>query len=400
MMPHKLIKAIEKYNAYDWSLSMDNRIFDSLISARNTYFRKKILLVNLRAAPTNAHMERAFMRAFEAAGASGKSMALDIFHSFGNDDVVTGSGNRTGFRIRYSGMSVLKDFMEKTEYAALVFIDLPYKDEELVPYAWLALRDKTPEKFFIANDVLLPRGDIFGIDLAEDLRLLKDFSAGYILNQNSARDWGRFGLPRGRSFKRNFAVDCVYFDGKGSSEGDYAYSFGRAARDFDALFKAAGAMPRGLKLKIYTDLNHQLPAKLKSLVEFVPYPCNSLKMKNLIAGAKFVVLPIGRDHGLPGAGLSAALMAMAMGKIVLTRGNSCIHQYLKNGVNAFTYQQSGAAVLARGMKRILGLEYEQKKQIAANARETVLKLNNMESFVNGFVNKHCCQGKWQPGTSR
>ena len=66
-----------------------------------------------------------------------------------------------------------------------------------------------------------------------------------------------------------------------------------------------------------------------------------------------------------------------------------MNRYLKNGVNAFTYTQPGAAELARGIKRILSLSRAQKKRIGANARKAVLKLNNLDVFVNGFLNKHC-----------
>ncbi|MCG2725358.1 MAG: hypothetical protein L6420_03700 [Elusimicrobia bacterium] len=387
MHHNKLIKAIEIYNACNLPLFIDSEIFNSLIKARNKFFGKKFLLINLRDSPSNAHMERAFVRAVTAA--SRKKIAIDIFHSFENNYDFIERGNQTGFRIKYSGMSNLKDFMSKTKYDALIFIDLPYRDEELLPYAWLSLRDKTAKKFFIANDVLIPRGSIFGMDLAEDLRLLKDFSAGYVLDHCRADKWMRFGLLRNRIFTRCFAVDCDYFDGKESYQGNYVYSCGYIARDFEALFKAVDVMPKGFELKVYTDLKPKLPAKFKSKVEFVPYANDSSKMKSLIAGAKFVVLPIISDNEIRSAGLSVSLMAMAMGKIVLTRGNSLMHRYLKNGMNAFTYKESCFAGLSHGLKRILSLSPAEKDRIAANARETVFKLNNMDSFANEFIKKNC-----------
>ena len=378
--------ALERYN---FPLFVESGAFDRLISARNKCFRKKILLVNLRDAPLNAHMERAFVRAVAAANASGKSVALDVLHYFANDYGFIGRADRTGFRVKYSGMSNLKDFAAKTKYDTLVMIDLPYGDEELVPYAWLALRDRTPEKFFIANDILLPRGSIFGMDLAEDLQLLKKFSGAYILNQHSERAWGRFGLPKGRVYERDLAVDCVYYDGRNVSSGDYAYSCGSSSRKFEDLLEAVRVAPPGLKLKIYTGLKPNLPADLNGRVEFVPYTPDSSRMKHLIAGAKFVILPIRPDKENPCAGLTVALMSMAMKKVVLTAGNPYMHRYLRDGINAFTYAKLSSETLVRGIKRILSLSRTQRNSITDNARDTVLRLNNMDSFVSGFIKRHC-----------
>lgn len=337
--------------------------------------------------PINAHLERAYVRAAEVAG---QNVALDVLHSFQNDYRHIGDGGRTGLRIRYSGMSSLKSFLEEVRYDSFIFIDLPYKDEDLVPYAWLAVRDRTPEKFFVANDILLPRGSIFGMDLAEDIRLLKNFLAVYILNQHSARKWGRFGLPRGRIFERDLAVDCVYYDGKESTEGDYVFTCGQAARNYNVLFEVAERLPQRLKIKVYTDRSLNVPPGLADRVEAVSHSHNSSRMKELIAGAKMVMLPIGTDNGNPGAGLTVALIGMAMKKVVLTRGNSCIHRYLKNGVNAFTYNKLGAAELLAAAGKILALSPGKMRQIGAAARRTVLNTNNIDSFAGRFMDDHCC----------
>lgn len=147
--------------------------------ARNHYFRKKLLLVNLRETPLNVHMEQAFARAV-AAGTEG--IALDVLHSFRCKYDFLSVAERTGLRVMYSGMANLKAFMSDLNYNAIVFIDLPYKDEDLVPYSWLAMRSRARDKYFIANDTLLPHGSIFGMDLAERLGLFSDFSAAYIFD--------------------------------------------------------------------------------------------------------------------------------------------------------------------------------------------------------------------------
>ncbi len=379
----KLIKAIEAYNGCGFSLFMNNKTFNNLIKVRNNFFNKKILLINLRDAPSNAHLERAFARAVNS---SKEEIAVDIFHAFENNYDAIKHDNQTGFRIKYSGMDNLKDFVEKTKYDALIFIDLPYKDESLPPYAWLAKRFKASKKFFIANDVLIGYGSIFGMDLAEDLKLLKDFSSAYVLDHAGLNGWRRFGLSHG-VFKRRFAVDCQYFDGK-VSEGNYLLSYGNISRDFEILFQAMLILPKHLKLKIYTEKKLSLPSSLKNRVQFVSPEANSIKLKKLISGAKFIVLPTVADKKILSAGLSSALIAMAMGKITLVRGNALMHRYLKNGVNAFTYKKSSSAELSRGIEKMLALSESEKKHIQANARKTVCNLNNMDTFAEEFIKKH------------
>jgi glycosyltransferase involved in cell wall biosynthesis len=379
----KLIKAIEAYNGCGFSLLMNNKTFNNLIKVRNNFFDKKILLINLRDAPSNAHLERAFARAVNS---SKEKIALDIFHAFENNYDGLKHDNQTGFRIKYSGMANLKEFTVKTKYDALIFIDLPYGDEQFIPYAWLARRDKTPKKFFIANDVLIGYGSIFGMDLAEDLKLLKDFSSAYVLDHAGLNGWRRFGLSRG-VFKRRFAVDCQYFDGK-VSEGNYLLSYGNVSRDFEILFQAMLILPKHLKLKIYTNKKLSLPVSLKNRVQLVSPEANSRKLKKLISGAEFIVLSTVADKKIPSAGLSSALMAMAMGKIVLVRGNALMHRYLDNGINAFTYKNSCAADLSKGIKKILALSLKEKKEMETNARKTVCDLNNMDTFAGEFIKKH------------
>ncbi|MEA3306397.1 MAG: hypothetical protein U9Q34_01255, partial [Elusimicrobiota bacterium] len=279
----------------------------------------------------------------------------------------------------------LKDFTAKTKYDALIFIDLPYGDEQVVPYAWFSKRDKTKKKFFIANDTLPSRGAIFGMDLAEDLCLIKNFTAAYVLDYQGLNVWRRFKL-KDRVFKRRFAVDCDYFDGK-SSSGNYVFSYGNISRNFNALFEAMILMP-DLKLKLYGNYKLSAPPILKNRVQFIAPSADSSKMKQLIAGAKFIVFPTLPDKKIRTVGLSSALVAMAMKKIVLVRGNMHMYRYLTNGINAFMYKKSNAAELLRGMKKILSLSASEKKQIELKARETVLKMNNMDSFADEFIKKH------------
>ena len=379
--------AIEKYNSYGYPLFMDTPAFGKLLSARNLAFKKKILLVNLRDAVVNAHLERVFTRAVSEAGVPGGRPALDVVHSFEGNYGLDMGGNTTGFRVKYSGMANLKDFVARTSYAAVIFIDLPYREEEFMPYAWLSLRYKAPEKHFIANDNLMPAGHLFGLDLAQELRLFDAFTTACIVNQHSAGQWARFGRPRKGFLKRDYAMDCRYYDPSCSFDGGYMLSCGMADRDFGPLLEAMGKTGTGMKLKIYTGTAPAVPAGLKRKVEIIPYVQDCARLKQLVAGASFVALPVAGSRLNPGAGLGAAIISMAMGKVVLTLGSPCVKRYLKDGQNAFTYSSLSAPELKKGIKRILSLDIREKARIEAGARAAALRMNDMNPFAESYLNR-------------
>ena len=386
MSPASILKLISSCNMHSGGAAISPAVLNRVARVRDRCFRAKILLVNLHEAPLNAHMEQAFARAVAAAG---KNLVMDVLHSFScNYDFLSSMG-QAGLRLNYSGMTNLRTFMENLVYDAVVFIDLPYKDEDVVPYSWLAMRSNALSRYFIANDILLPRGSIFGMDLAENLGLFGDFSAAYPLNQHSREAWGRFGFPPDRIFERDLAVDCRYYDGsRGNNEEEYFCACGQAARHYPALIEAARELPARFRFKLYAGKPPRIPTLLQKRIEIVPVTQDSRHMRRIIAGARGVVLPIGPDEGNPGAGLTVSLIAMAMRKIVLTRGNPCIHRYLKNGVNAFTYPQLSGAGLLRGIRRILSLRRCEADLMVKNARKTVLRMNNLDSFAKMFLKRH------------
>lgn len=163
---------------------------------------------------------------------------------------------------------------------------------------------------------------------------------------------------------------------------------GQVARNYPALFRAAQELPSGFRFKLCETGPLQIPPKLQKRVETVSFTQNSREMRNIIAGAKCVVLPIGPDEGNPGAGLTVSLTAMAMGKIVLTRGNPCVHRYLKSGENAFTYPRLSVSALVGGINHILSLQRSEADLLSKNARSTVLRASNLDSFVRMFLRQH------------
>jgi len=377
-----LTRAIHTYNSFGYRLFMDTPAFHGLLAARNRHFRRKVLLVNLRAAAINALLERVFTR---AAASLGRELALDVYHSFDAGYDLFTVPNGTGFRVRDSGLDNLKQFVAGTRYDACVFLDLPYWEQGFMPYIWLAMAGGAAQKHFIANDNLLAEGHLFSVDLAQRLRLFDALDTACVVNQHSVREWGRFGRPKRGFTERDYAVDCSYYEPSGSTDGGYLLSCGHADRDYGALFRAlelCGPCPR---LKIYTEAGLAVPARLKRRVEIVPYSADSGRMKELVAGASCVVLPVRPSAPNPGAGLSVALLSMAMGKVVLTSGNACVHRYLEDGVSAFTYRELTPRSLAAGLRRVLALPPAGKAAVCAAARRAVLRRNDMNPFVESYL---------------
>lgn len=339
----KLQAAIQGYNAFGYPFFMDTPVFRRVLALRNGQFKKKILLANLRDCAANAHLELALLKAAAARGA-----ALDVVHAFERDHGLP-RPYAGGFKVKYSGMDNLKTFAGLTNYSAVLLLDLPYKDETLPPWLWLAFR-AGGAKHFAANDNLLQRGHLFAMDMAEELKVFRAFRTAAVVDQHSFELWGRFGRP-GKFLARPLAVDCEHYAPSGRAAENYVLSFGRAGRDYAALVKAAALFPPGLKLKLRTDLPVTVPPVLKSRVEVRPEPEDLNKMKALIAGAAVVALPVKKDAGNPGAGLTAALLAMAMGKPPVIGRSPAVARYLKDGADAFLYSSPAPEKIAAAVKR-------------------------------------------------
>jgi glycosyltransferase involved in cell wall biosynthesis len=144
-------------------------------------------------------------------------------------------------------------------------------------------------------------------------------------------------------------------------------------------------LPEGLKLKICTDLPVKPPAGLARRVQVLPCPPDPEKMKELIAGAALVALPVRTTPLNPGAGLTAALLAMAMGKPVVTAGNPVVSRYLSDGRDSFLYKALTAAALASRMKRALALGPAERAAVCAAARKTALARFDMNAFAAGHL---------------
>ncbi len=371
--------AVEKYNSFGYRLFMDTPLFGRVLKLRNKAFRKKILLVNLRDSAINAHMERAFVRAASAE----RGAALDVFHAFEHDYSFAGTGNPTGFRIKYSGMDNLRSFAGLTDYSAIILLDLPYRDEELPAWLWFAFR-AAGKKHFIANDNLMAKGSIFAMDMAEKLKVFSAFGTATVVDQHDFKQWGRFGKP-GKFINRALAVDCEYYRPAPVKPGGYVFSFGRADRDYAPLMEAAARFPKGLKLKICTDLPVKVPPGLSGRAEVLFCPPANGRMRELIAGAALVVLPVRTTPPNPGAGLLSALLSMAMGQVTVARGNPVVAGYLSDGEDSFLYKELTPAAISACVGRALALNPAARDRVRAAAREKARRRFDLNSFAASYL---------------
>jgi glycosyltransferase involved in cell wall biosynthesis len=354
---------------------MDTPVFRRVLALRNKRFKHKVLLANLRDCAANAHLELALLKAAADAGA-----ALDVVHAFEREHGLP-RPYAGGFRVKYSGMDNLKTFAGLTDYSAVLLLDLPYKDEALPAWLWLAFR-AGGAKHFAANDNLLQRGHLFAMDMAEELKVFRAFRTASVVDQHSFKLWSRFGRP-GKFLARPLAVDCGHYAPSAGAAGNYVLSFGGAGRDYAALVKAAAFFPPGLKLKLRTDLPVTIPPALKGRVEIRPEPEDLNEMKTLIGGAAAVALPVKKDAGNPGAGLTAALLALAMGKPPVIGRNPTVARYLEDGRDAFLYPTPEPKKIAAAVKRALAAG----PAAGAAARRSALARFDLNAFSEELLRR-------------
>lgn len=370
----KISAAVRSYNAYGYKYFMDSPAFRRVLALRNSACRRRVLLAGLRDCPLGAHLAACFAGAAERAG-----LALDLLHSDERDyGLDYGSA---GFRIKYSGMDNLKDLAALAAYTDIILVDLPYKDELLPAWLWLALR-AGGKKHFIANDNLMQRGHFFAMDMAEDLKVFNAFDTATVVDQHPFSRWSRFGRPR-RFLARPLAVDCSYYSPAPACTRGYVLSFGRADRDYAPLVEAAGLLPAGLRLRICTGLPVAVPARLRDRVSVEPEPAGGQAMRALLAGSAAVALPVGPNAGNPGAGLTAALLAMSSGRAPVACSTPAVRRCLRDGEDAFLYRRPEPRCLAAAINRALGAG----PAAGRRARSAAVARFDLNAFAAGFLRR-------------
>ncbi|MES2502732.1 MAG: glycosyltransferase family 4 protein [Pseudomonadota bacterium] len=126
-----------------------------------------------------------------------------------------------------------------------------------------------------------------------------------------------------------FGVDTQYFDTQTSSRtADYVLSFGHAKRDYETLIKAWSGVDTKHKLRL---IGFKGDAVLPN-IEIINKVSIS-ELKNQIANAKFVVIPLPVFNY--SYGQMSFLQSMSMGKTVIVTNTPSSVDYLQDGKGSF-----------------------------------------------------------------
>ncbi len=343
---------------------------------------KRLLLVNLSDCPENFHFERALVRA----AAARPGLALDVLHDFAcHYDFIGASRPPGGRRLAAPGLAALKRGWRRPD--ALLLLDFAKRPARAASWLWLACRAPAGARYFVANHLIPQPGQNLAADLALKCRALGGVKAGWMLEFDHRKLWGRLGLAGKALRQRAYACDCGYYRPGRGAAGNYVFSAGSAGRDYAAL--AAAAAGAGYRLKLLTDSD---PGPLPAGAEALPLSRNLHRLKPLAAGAAAVAVPVGDAYRNESAGNSIAFIGMALGRPVLARRTRYMEKFIKDGANGFLYGRLTPASLAAGLRRIKTLSPAARGRLGAAARRTILEKASMDAFCADLLDRHILAG--------
>jgi glycosyltransferase involved in cell wall biosynthesis len=169
-------------------------------------------------------------------------------------------------------------------------------------------------------------------------------------------------------------------------EGDYALYFGRLSREkgVDVLLEALALAQRG-RLKIAGDgpQRAELERRAAELglggVEFLGYRSGD-ELKEILAGAQFVVLPSRWYENLP----FSIMEALAAGKPVIASDLGGIPEMIEDGVNGLLFPAGDAGELARRLVLLLDSP-EQRESMGRTGRQKALELYNADYHYQRII---------------
>lgn len=336
---------------------------------------KRLLLVNLSDCPENFHFEKALARA----AAARPGLALDVLHDFAyHYDFIGAARPPRGRRRRAPGLAGLKRGWRRPD--VLLLLDFAKRPARAASWLWLACQAPAGAKYFVANHLIPMPGQNLAADLARQCLALRGVRAGWMLEFDHRKLWGRLGLGGKALRQRAYACDCEYYRPAGGKPGDYVFSAGSAGRDYAAL--AAAAAGAGYRLKLLTDSD---PAALPAGAEPLPLSKNLHRLKGLAAGAAAVAVPVGDAYRNESAGNSIAFIGMALGRPVLARRTRYMEKFIEDGKNGFLYGKLTPAALAAGLRRIKALAPAAREKLGSAARRTILEKASMDAFCEKFL---------------
>ena len=191
------------------------------------------------------------------------------------------------------------------------------------------------------------------------------------------------GLTETKTYFLPFGIDPEFFSPSPEDPvGDYVFSAGDASRDYETMLDAVRSVNAKIKIVSTWGLqiclqNYGPPPENIEVYGFTPIS----QLKDMIAGAKVVALPL---QNMPWSiGQSTLLMVMAMAKAVVISNVPGIIDYVTDGDTALLCQHGNAVDMAEKINYLLANPAEAQR-IGKNAREALLANFTEEMMAKGI----------------
>jgi glycosyltransferase involved in cell wall biosynthesis len=184
------------------------------------------------------------------------------------------------------------------------------------------------------------------------------------LNQGQIRTAEEEFGAAGKAIFVGYDVDAEFFRPVSADEGDYVLSVGSdVSRDYELLLEAIQPLP--LNLTICSRRSIEIPKSSSATITRIDRYLSYAELRDLYAGAKFVVLAL-KDMVHPG-GITTLVEAMSMGKAIICSDSTGLRELLQSGENAVVVPPGDCAALRNAIGR-LDADPSERRRLGKNAR--------------------------------
>lgn len=193
---------------------------------------------------------------------------------------------------------------------------------------------------------------------------------------------GQLGMPEAKVSFIYEKVDHCFFRPQKLDGAGYILAVGQEQRDYGTLIEATHGLDIPLKIVASspwsTSRSRVQPPTTTSLLSNVSYE----ELRDLYAAARLVVVPL---HNVDyGAGVTALLEAMAMGKPVIVTRTVGIADYIIPGATGEFAAPADASELREQILRLWADPGEQRR-LGANARQVIEEKMNLDIYIDRVV---------------
>src|SRR3989442_9214949 len=273
----------------------------------------------------------------------------------------------------------IREFLRLRRWDAAILNVAPW---DVVAFCLLKRLFPSSRLKIVAVDLILPppRNLVQWIRIKLVASLLHTVDLFIFYSKDTSRLQAVYGLPADRIRYVPFKVNEYHkVLSTPTSDGGYILSCGRSFRDYATFCKALEGLPYRARILATldqlrengTDLNLQsVPAN----IAVIPHDGASRSWIDAIARSTLVVLPISADALVP-AGISACLVAMALGKCVVVSDSPVTRGILKDGEHAVVVPASDPAAMRAAIVRV-SEDADYRAHIARTGREYALSLGD------------------------